>query len=168
MWHAISARCICTWFAHGPAPATWAHILESLRRSEEIVSLLSCGFQRHHLHHHHHHHHHQELIPLTCSSQSDSRKPPLVVRAWAKGWSSDSFKHSHSALLMKEDRSIWKPETSQTCIQQPETPRFRLSPFTTGMFYFRMNKEIPPLPHPLPPKKKERRKTLLSPKGLLK
>ena len=44
----------------------------------------------------------------TCSSQSDSRYPPPLVKQWTNGWSSDSFKHSHCCLWMKVDRSIWK------------------------------------------------------------
>lgn len=43
---------------------------------------------------------------INCSSQSDCKKPPPLVKACANGWSSASFKHSHWFFVMNTFRSI--------------------------------------------------------------
>merc|ERR1711976_806972 len=61
---------------------------------------------------------------ISCSSQSDSKKPLLLVRQCSSGWSSDSFRHSQPDLLIIEDRSKWPLTTGSSSSSSPEPYHF--------------------------------------------
>lgn len=54
------------------------------------------------------------LKGCTCSSQSDSRYWPPLVRQWDRVWLSLSFKHSNWDLSIWSRRSIWREENKTT------------------------------------------------------